>query len=479
MEMLSRRLVPGPSGAGPRERVLQIGEGKFIRGFVDWLLQELGRQHLFDGTVVLTPARATGKPKIEALRAQDGLFTVWTRGIEDGREVDRTDLVSSITRVVDPFENWQAFLRCAEDRAIEIVVSNTTELGITYVPTPRPTDTAPATFPARLAAYLAHRFTHLDGDPEAGMVILPTELIDDNATMLREIVLRHAADWDLGTNFAAWLAEHNAFCNTLVDRIVPGPPDDPWEVYERLGYTDTQVIMAEPFYLWAIEADERAMQRLPFGRSTLNVRYTDDLAPYRIQKLRVLNGTHTFLAPLGLLLGCATVREAITHPVLGPAVRSVLDEVIVRYSELDEETLRAYARTVLDRFLNPYIAHHLRDITLNALTKFRIRLLPVLARYAAADGQAPANLALSLAALLSLYRPGSPVRAVDDSPTAALATEHWEQAGDAGAAIRALLADERIWGQDLTAVPGLSDTVSSGVAAIEAGLLATVLAEQN
>jgi tagaturonate reductase len=470
METLSRKTWPA---AGPplAERVLQIGEGKFIRGFADRLLQELALQGLFMGSVVLTPARVSGKSKIESLREQDGLFTVWTRGLEDGNVVDRLDVVSAVSRVVDPFRDWPGFLACAEQRSIDIVVSNTTEAGIVYTPTKQPSGSAPASFPARLAAYLFHRYTHLAGDPEAGMVILPTELIEDNGTTLRDIVLRHAADWELGAGFTEWLTAHNSFCNTLVDRIVPGAPDAPEEAFARLGYRDAQLIVAEPFHLWAIETDQRAMRRLPFDQSTLNVVYTDSLAPYRIQKLRVLNGTHIFLTPLGLLLGCATVREAVTHPILGPAVRAILYEVIVRYSELDEQTLRRYADSVLDRFLNPYIAHRLSDITLGSLGKFRIRLLPVLLRYAEVHGRPPAAMSLSLAALLELYRPGAVAQATDDTELATMATAHWIAAASTKEAVTVLLADERIWGRDLTTIHGLTAEVTSAAQTIAEGKL--------
>jgi tagaturonate reductase len=474
METLNRRTWPD-AGAPLAERVLQIGEGKFIRGFADRLLQELALQGLFAGSVVLTPARVSGKSKIESLREQDGLFTVWTRGMEGGNVVDRLDVVSAVSRVVDPFQDWPGFLACAEQRAIDIVVSNTTEAGIVYTPTERPVGSAPASFPARLTAYLFHRFTHLAGDPDAGMVILPTELIEDNGTTLRSIVLRHAEDWELGAGFAEWVIAHNSFCNTLVDRIVPGTPDAPEEAFARLGYRDAQLIVAEPFHLWAIETDQRAMRRLPFDQSTLNVVYTDSMAPYRIQKLRVLNGTHIFLTPLGLLLGCATVREAVTHLILGPAIRTMLYEVIVQYSELDEPTLRRYADTVLDRFLNPYIAHRLSDITLGALGKFRIRLLPVLLRYAEAHGRPPAAMSLSLAALLELYRPGAVAHATDDTEIATMATAHWIAAASTKEAVTALLADERIWGRDLTTVHGLTAEVTGAAQTIAEGRLESAL----
>lgn len=478
MATLTRALLGLPPAATlAPERILQIGEGKFIRAFVDYLVQALARQGLFEGCVVLTPARAQGAPKLAALAVQDGLFTVWTRGLSDGATIDQLETVSIISRIVNPFEDWQEFLRCAEQPDLDVVVSNTTEMGLSYSPTRPPDQTAPAGFPARLTAYLAHRFACFHGDPARGMVILPTELIDDNGTVLRDLVLRHAEDWHLGPAFHDWISRHNAFCNTLVDRIVPGMPAHPDEAYDRLGYVDTQLIAAEPFHLWAIDADPRAMQRLPFDRSTLHVQYTTDLTPFRILKLRVLNGTHSFLAPLGLLLGCTTVREALDHPILGPVIRTTVEQVTVRFSELPEEVLRAYALTVYDRFLNPFIDHQLRDITLNALTKFRIRLLPILLRYVQARGEPPRALSLGLSALLELYRPDHGHLLTDQSPTAALATEAWAAGMDVEHTVAALLGDQRIWDQDLSLVPGLTQQVAHYAVRLQREGPAAILAD--
>lgn len=457
------------------ERVLQVGEGNFIRAFTDWLLQKLHDEGLFDGAVVLTPARTQGRHKIESLDAQDDLFTVWTRGVEGGAAVDRTEIVSIVSRTVNPFEDWPAFLACAEQRSIDIVVSNTTEMGIAYTPTPRPTDEAPATFPARLAAYMQRRFARFQGDPAASLVIVPCELVDDNGAALRDAVLRHAADWELGADFTRWVREHNVFCNTLVDRITPGFPPDAEGAWEKMGYEDRQLVVAEPFYLWAIKAHEEAMRRLPFQRSSLNVPYTDDLRPYRIQKLRVLNGSHTVMAPLGLLLGVETVRAAVTHPVLGPFIRRVVAEIIIPYSEMDAEALRAYAATVFERFLNPFVEHRLAAITLYSLGKFRIRVLPVLLRYYEMHGEAPPALALALAAQLILYRPASGYQ-IDDVPAVReKLAACWNDAPATADAVRLILHDSDLWGQDLTAVTGLLDGVTNDTERLLAGRVADCL----
>ena len=459
--MLTRQNPAAWFAATPRvERVLQIGEGNFIRAFVDWLLQRLHEEGLFDGSVVLTPARSQGRAKIASLDAQGDLFTVWTRGMEGGHEIDRTEVVSIVSRTVNPFEDWAAFLACAEQESIDVVVSNTTEMGIAYAPMPRPDGEAPASFPARLTAYLHRRCEHFDGAASAGLVIVPCELIDENGAALRDAVLRHAADWGLGADFAGWVRRHNVFCNTLVDRIVPGFPPDAEGAWTRLGYEDQQLAVAEPFYLWAIEAHEEAMRRLPFQRSSLHVRYTDDLRPFRVQKLRVLNGTHTIMAPLGLLLGLETVREAMNHPALGPFIRDTVESITVRYSELDAETLRAYAATVVERFLNPFIAHRLEAITLYSLGKFRIRVLPVLLRYHETHGAPPRSLALALAAQLLLYRPDTSREIADTPEIKGKLAAHWSQAPNTPDAVGRILADSELWGHDLTAVAGLHEQVS-------------------
>ena len=443
-------------GDPPPERVLWVGDGVFIRAFAGTLLQGLHDQGLFDGSVVVTPARAGSAAKQAALHAQDGLYTVWTRGRQDGATVDRVDLVDVVARLVDPFARWFDFLACAAQRSISVVISNTTELGIAYEPIPMPTAVAPRLYPARLTAYLRHRFDHFDGDPAAGMVILPCELIERNGGLLRDIVLRHAGDWGLSPRFTRWVQSANAFCDTLVDRIVPGfPSAGARDAWNRNGYEDRCLVTAEPYYLWVIKRQEQAMQALPFHRSTLNVRYVDDLVPYRIQKLRVLNGAHSLMAPLGLARGLTTVRDCMTHPVLGPLVRRAVEDVIVSYSELDADTLHAYAGTVFERFLNPYLDHRLRAITLNAVGKYRIRLLPVMRRYIDLHGSPPPDLCLSLATLLLLYHPGSPDTPADDPETIDKLRRAWTTSTHISELVRQVLSDPALWGTDLTALPEL------------------------
>ena len=446
------------------ERVLQIGEGRFIRGFVGWLLQRLHNAGLFDGAVVLTPARASGKEKLAQLARQDNLYTVWTRGLSGGARVDSAEVISIISRRVNPFEDWRAFLTCAEQESINIVVSNTTEMGITYTPTARPVEAAPQTYPARLTAYLKHRFDHFGGATEAGLVILPCELIEDNGDTLRRIVLRHAEDWRYGRAFQEWVEAHSIFCNTLVDRITPGfPRDDEEAAWRRLGYEDRQLVITEPYYIWAIEAHERVSRLLPFQQTNLNVVYTDDPRRYRVQKLRVLNGAHTFMAAPALWLGLDTVRDAMTHPLLGQLIHQVVDQVVAPHSELDESTLREYAATIYERFLNPYIDHFLKDITLYSIGKWRIRLLPVLARYHAMHGCAPPALNLSLAALLLLYAPDSAWPIEDTPEVTARLSAHWTGAVNTCDAVPAILADTELWGRDAPLLASLAKDVSSYV----------------
>jgi tagaturonate reductase len=456
------------------ERVLQVGEGNFLRGFVDWLLHRLNVEGLFQGRVVVAAPRPTGARNVARLNAQDGLYTVWLRGYLEGRLVDEREVVTSVSRAIDPHADWAAFLACAEQRAIEVVVSNTTEAGLRYEAEPCPTSAAPATFPAKLTAYLHRRFRVFAGDPAAGLTVIPCELVDDNGQVLRDLVLRHARAWSLGEAFAEWVQTANHFCNTLVDRIVTGFPTDLGEA-ERvaaLGYEDRLLTVGEPFHLWAVEADARLKALWPFERIGLNVRYTDDVTPYRVRKVRILNGAHTSLAPVAMACGLATVREAVEDADVGPFLRRLVDDELVpaAAAELgDRAEAEAFAAATLERFRNPFIRHELRAIQQHALAKAKVRLVPALLRHAQAHGDAPPWLSLAWAFLLLGFLPGAAGEAAENDPHAQRALrDAWRAEAQAGLhdAVAGMLALQDVWGVDLNALPGFTQRVAAAVQSI-------------
>ncbi len=442
---------------GP-ERVLQVGEGNFLRGFADWMLNRLVRSGRWTGSVVMTPARPPGGPRLEALTRQDGLYTVWTRGLERSAAVDRTEVVSVIGRVLDPFRDWLGYLALAESSSLAIVISNTTERGIFYDPAVDRTRPETLNYPARLTELLHRRFRFADADPAAGLVMMPCELVENNGALLRSMVLQYANAWGLGSAFGHWVEEHNSFVDTLVDRIVPGRPPEAADTVANWGYADDFAVVAEPYRLWAISDDERTMARLPFDRLAtedddegdqdvgLGAFFTSRVDWYRERKLRVLNGTHTFLAPLGLLLEMGTVREVVTHERWGGVVRGFLHEVVLP-AVGGPAGLGQYADQVWDRFRNPFVDHRLSDITLNALGKFRIRLAPLWRRLPREATRARQALAWSLASQIWLYSEGNPGK-VKDAPEI-IERVHGHLTSEArGEGLAALLADPELWGEE-------------------------------
>ena len=481
---------PRPTDAPPKTGVLQIGDGNFLRAFADWMIDIANEVGVLDAAVILAPPRSAGI--IDRLNAQDGLFTVLSRGVVAGAPTTSVRIVRCVTGGVDPRQDPAALLASARDPKTRFVISNTTEAGIVYQEQPRSLDEWPRSFPAQVAALLFERFQALGGQPETGLVFLPCELIEANGATLREIVLRHACDWALPQEFSDWVTQHNDFLNTLVDRIVPGyPATEADKLFAEFGYTDSLLVAAEPFHLWVIEGPERLANEFPLHKAGLNVVWTDDLQPYRASKVRILNGAHTASALAAFCGGLDTVGEMMTNSVTSRFLQHVVFDEIVPFVPLPEAERRRYAESVLERFANPYIRHELLSITLNSVSKWKVRVLPSLLDYAHTHGRAPAGLAFSLAALLWFYRGrfdaagefvgqrtagGYPIR--DNRDVLDIFDAAWrDPANRPTDAAPALLADARLWGMDLNAVPELAPQVANALDRIEAVGMLPALAE--
>lgn len=466
-------------------KVLQIGEGNFLRGFVDWMLQKSRDAGLFDGSVAVTQPRPHGAAKLAELKRQDGLYYQLTRGIRDGKQVEERELVGVFGAIIDPYAEWESFLRLAEGPELAAVVSNTTEAGLTYAPSDWNPEQPVVSYPAKLTVFLYRRFVHFAGKPEAGLLLLPCELVDRNGDKLRELVLRHAADWRLPEAFPAWLREHNRFLNSLVDRIVTGYSEEAAEALAaELGVEDRLLNAAEPYHLWAIEGEPALDDVLPLAKAGLNVRWVNELAPYQLRKVRILNGAHTLLASLCLINGVNEVREAAEHPEYGPLLRRALDEEIVPSVPLPQAEMEQYAADVLERFRNPFIRHRLGDIAMNGLSKFRTRLLPTLLGHLERTGRLPALVTEALASLLRMYRArregegfvgarldGAPLPLRDDAAALAELARLWS-AVDAGTMTLERLTAEALgnaawWERDLNEIPGLAQAVAAHLQRME------------
>ncbi len=411
------------------ERVIQFGEGGFLRGFVDWILQKLNDQTDFNGSVVVVQPIEQGM--CDALEEQNCVYTHIMRGLENGKPKVEKQIVDVISRTVKPYADYNKYLELAKNPDFRFIFSNTTEAGIAYVPEDKLTDTPPSSYPAKLTALLYERFkAHLDG-----FLIIPCELIDKNGETLKEIVLKYARDWELGEEFITWINTENHFFNTLVDRIVTGYPRGE---KTDLEYEDAMLDTSELFHLWVIEGDTSFQSELPFHEIGLNVIWTkDELFKYRTRKVRILNGAHTALVPYAMLKGFDTVKSCVDDPeMLAYMKRCIFDEIIPTL-DLPEAELREYAENVLERFANPFIRHYLSAIALNSVSKFKVRVLPSILTYMERYGKMPQTLLEAFGALLRFYR--TDMANDDPEVMAFLKTASVEEA----------LANQSLWGQDL------------------------------
>jgi tagaturonate reductase len=463
------------------ERIIQFGEGNFLRAFVDWMVNEANQAGLFNGKIVVVQPIEPGR--VSALNEQDGLYTVWLRGKHKGEKVERKNLVTAVSRGINPYTHWREFLLCAASPDLRFMISNTTEVGIAYAPTERPGDRCPASFPAKVTAFLHERYRHFHGSAEGGMVIIACELIDRNGDRLKEIVLRHAAEWGLGIEFQEWLKESNYFLNSLVDRIVTGyPRDEIQEITAKLGYQDDLLVAGEPFHLWVIEGDERFREELPLAQGGLDVIWTRDVQPYRTRKVRVLNGIHTVSVLAAFLYGKDTVQECLQDPVLGTYMRKAIFAEIVPTLDLPQDELLDFAETTLERFRNPYLIDSLLRISLYSVSKFKLRVVPSVLEYVKRNHRLPLILTFSLAALIAFYRgteikegillgdrKGQPYPIRDQKDVLEFFAQAWKECthtGDLQRLCRCVLAQEEFWGQDLNQVPGMTAATAANLSEI-------------
>jgi tagaturonate reductase len=478
--------VSGPPATGARaapdlpEKVLQFGEGNFLRAFVDWMIQRMNDRGLFGGRVVVVQPIARGAAA--ALNRQQCRYTVLLRGVRGGEVRQTREVVESVSRALDPHIDFDAFLACARIPELRFVVSNTTEAGIRRDSLDQIGARPAPSFPGKLTQILHERFRWSDGDPARGLVVLPCELIERNGPCLRQAVLETAAAWDLPARFVRWLDEACVFTSTLVDRIVTGfPAAEAEALFTAWGYRDELAVAGEVFHAWVIESPAKAPQlaaELPLAEAGLDVTFAPDVAPYRERKVRILNGAHTMMVPPALLAGVDTVGAAMEDSLLRAYVeRGIADEILPTL-RLPRAELETFAASVIERFSNPFIEHRLLSIALNSVSKVRARILPTVKDHLRLCGGPPEGLAFALAALMVLYRgtdAPQPRYHIEDDP-AALATFAATWAGAprgadaavmAGAMAPRLLARADLWGEDVTATaPAFAAAVTGHLGAI-------------
>lgn len=451
-------------------KILQFGQGNFMRGFFDWQVDLLNeRTGLNAGVVIVRPRGGSATPLLDV---QDGLFTVLVNGLnEEGAAVKEQRLVTCVQREIDPATMYADYLGLASNPDLRFIVSNTTEAGIVTNDLDRFDDAPPVAFPAKLAQFLLARFDAFNGAVDKGLILLPCELIDQNGPALKAAVLHFARLWQCDAAFGEWIESACIFCSTLVDRIVTGKPADAAMLEESLGYRDQFMVAAEYYYLFVIEGPQSVADELKLAGANLNILLVDDIKPFKQRKVGILNGGHTALVPVALLAGLEEVGQAVEDPQVGAWLRATIDEEIIPALPMERGGLEAFARDVILRFRNPAINHKLASIALNSWSKFAARIMPQLVNYTAShDGALPQRLVTALAATMLLYR-GGVVTLADDPATLAWFADAWQavQAGRMTQAelVRGWMACERVWGRDLNQVKGLADAVTSALALID------------
>ena len=410
-----------------KEKVIQFGEGGFLRGFADWMLQIVNEKTDFEGKVVVV--QPIEKGMCDVLSAQNCEYTHLIRGVE-GVEAKKINVIS---RCVKPYDDFEGYLSLANNPDFRFVISNTTEAGIAFDENDKIADRPAKTFPAKLTQLLQRRFEV----GLSGFVFLPCELIDKNGENLKKCVLQYADLWNLGEDFKTWIQNKNIFCNTLVDRINTGYPKD-----EDTGIDDKMLNTSEYFHLWVIEGYADLFSEIPFDQCGLNVILTDNLAMYRTRKVRILNGAHTSLVPYALLSGFDTVKSCMDDEKMLRHIKACVYDEIIPTLDLPKEELLEYADNVLKRFANPYIKHYLSSIALNSVSKFKVRVLPSVTEYIKRYDKMPETLLFSFAKLIDFYKTDM----TNDDPEV---TEFMKNAG-----VEEILANTKLWGENLTYLAG-------------------------
>ena len=459
------------------ERIIQFGEGNFLRAFVDWIVFNMNNKADFNSSVVIVQPLPNGM--VDMLNAQDGLYHVNLQGLDKGKAVDSIDLIDVVSRGINPYSQFEEYLKLAENPDMRFVFSNTTEAGIAFDDSCKFSDAPANSFPGKLTQLLYHRYKTFNGAADKGLFMFSCELIFHNGTELKKCIEQYIALWNLGDEFKTWFESACGVYCTLVDRIVPGYPRDTInEILEKIQLDDKMVVKAEIFHLWVIEAPESVAKEFPADKAGLNVLFVPSEKPYHDRKVTLLNGPHTVLAPVGYLSGLDTVRECVEDKVIGKYVHQVMYNELLETLDLSKAELEKFASDVLDRFRNPYVKHFVTSIMLNSFPKFKTRDLPGLKIYLERKGELPKGLVLGLAAIITYYKGGKhgeeEIVPNDDKAILDLLTELWKS-GDVKKVAQAVLASELIWGEDLNQIAGLTAKVTEDLQSIQdKGMLETV-----
>ena len=442
-------------------KIMQFGEGNFLRAFVDWIIQKMNDSGKYQGHVVVVQPLEFGR--VANLKEQDYLYNVYLEGIDNGEVIRKHETIDVIDDGINPYAEFDRFLKYAASEDLEVIVSNTTEAGIALDPTDTNFDVCPKGYPGKTLCLLKHRYDFFKGDPNKGLNIICCELIDNNADELKRVLNELAKIKGYDEAFISWLNNSCHFSSTLVDRIVPGyPRDDIENITKELGYIDNNVIKAEIFHLWVLAKEEHVMKAFPCHEVGLNVIYADSIKPYKQRKVKILNGCHTCMVPVSYLYGIDTVRESVEDPLVGRFVKEFVYDEVIQTINLPRDDMEKFANSVFERYLNPFVRHELMSIALNSISKYWARVLPTVKDYLKINNKLPSHAIFSLAALIKFYegKRGDEAIALNDTPSY---LEYFKELFSKGLKeediVKDVLSRVDMWQEDLNKVPHMYDDV--------------------
>ncbi len=462
MELISKKLFDKPQR---KIKIMQFGEGNFLRAFVEWIIQDLNDKGAISSDVVLVQPMPFGR--VKELAEQDGLYTLRLEGIDGGKKVKNSQVINVVGDCVNPFAEYEKFLAYGESEDLEVIISNTTEAGIAVDPTDTDFSVCPKSYPGKLLALLKRRYDKFKGAKDKGLAIIPCELIDNNGDELYRCLTELAKINKMDRKFIDWMQNCNHFTSTLVDRIVPGyPRNEIEEIQKETGYIDNNVVKGEIFHLWVLKKEAHVQKVLPADSTGLNVIFADDIKPYKQRKVKILNGSHTAMVPVAYLCGIDTVGEAVNDPVIGKFVREFVFEEVNPTIDLPQDQMTAFANSVIERYQNPFIRHELMSIALNSTTKFKTRLLPTLLDYVKIKGELPKRLVFAFAALVTFHkgkRGDENIKLADDPQYLAKWKELWDGFdGDYNKLAKEVLGWVEAWDMDMNTIhPDLCSKVAT------------------
>ena len=470
MQLISKKIYDKPVPER-KVKIMQFGEGNFLRAFVEWIIQDLNDKGAIQASVAVVQPMPFGR--VKELAEQDGLYTLRLEGIDGGKKVKKSRIIDVIGDCINPFTDYEKFLKYGESEDLQVIISNTTEAGIAVDRTDTDFTQCPKSYPGKLLALLKRRYDHFGGDYTKGLAIIPCELIDDNGDELYRCLTELAKINKMDEDFIEWMQTANHFTSTLVDRIVPGYPRNEIEdIQKETGYIDNNVVKGEIFHLWVLKKEPFVQKALPADSTGLNVIFADDIHPYKQRKVKILNGSHTAMVPIAYLCGIDTVGEAVNDPVIGKFVRDFVFNEVNPTINLPQDQMTAFANSVIERYQNPFIRHELMSIALNSTTKFKTRLLPTLLDYVRIKGELPKHLIFAFAALVEFHKGkrGNEDIALNDAPAF---LEKWKKLwaefdGDYKKLATNVLAWKEAWDMDMNTIhPEITDTVAKFLSAMD------------